>query len=137
MAVNAKALAKAIALIAWADGKLEVEELKTAREVFGKYGIDWIQAKPLLEAEMETFIEGDGGEEERDSDINIGVLDFGEVDFKAILDDLAAIAAADKKIDHSEVQLLHLIGRAANLDPVMVTASLLEAANKSGASLNF
>lgn len=137
MPVNAKALAKAAALLAWADDKLEVEELKSIQEIFKKYGVDWKDAKPLVESEMEILLEGDGSEEEKDEDLNIGVLDFGEVDGKAILDDLARLAVADKKVDYSEVDVLHTIGKAANLDPMLVTAALLQAVNKANASLNF
>lgn len=137
MAINAKALAKAAALLAWADDKLEVEELKSIQEIFKKYGVDWKDAKPLVEAEMEVLLEGDGSEEEKDEDLNIGALDFGEVDGKAILDDLATLAVADKKVDYSEVDVLHTIGKGANLDPMLVTAALLQAVNKANASLNF
>lgn len=137
MAVNAKALAKAAALLAWADDKLEVDELKTIQEIFKKHGIDWKEAKPLVEAEMEVFIAGDESEEEKDEEIVLGALDFGEVDSKDILDDLAALAVADKVVDFSEVEMLHKIGSAANVNPEFVTAALLEAVKKTNASLNF
>lgn len=132
-----QALAKAVALLAWADEKLEIEEIKAIQEIFKKYGVNWKDARPLVEAEMEAIIEGDGGEDEKDDVLNIGVLDFGEVDSKDMLDDLASIAVADKEIDYREVEMIHKIASAANMDPVIASAALLAAAKNSNSKLCF
>lgn len=134
MAINPKALAKATALIAWADEKLDKNELATTQSIFEKCGIPWSEAKPLFENAMENLLETSDDEPE---DIFIGVLDFGEVDFRDVLNDLAELVMADKIADYKELEMMHAIGKACNMDPVIVSGALLTAAKKYDPKLTF
>lgn len=135
MAVNPKALAKALALVAWADEKLDKSELKATQAIFDKYGIPWNEAKTLFESAMEDLLEADGDDDSED--ISIGVLDFGEVDFRDVLDDLAELVMADKVADYKELEMMHTIGKACNVDPVVISGCLLRAAQKHKPELPF
>lgn len=136
MAVNKQGLAKAVAFVAWADGKLEDSELAFADAIFKKYGISDAESSTLVKEYIDVFLDVDDNPDspETDEEIDLGVIDFGEVDSYEVLKDLAVLASADGVISSSEVDVLHLIAKANNRSPEEATLALLHAV-KTNASL--
>lgn len=138
--------AKSVALLLWADEKITDEELVLSKELFMKYGFSWEEAKSVLENYLEAFVDpGDEALEadergefiEVDEDLELGSLDFGDdVDLFEVLKDLCRFTVVDKKIEYKEIELVHYIAEASNLDKVLATAALLEVAQETGAELN-
>lgn len=124
MAVNKQGLAKAVAFVAWADGKLEDSELVFANAIFKKYEVSDEDASALVKDYMDVFLDADDTPE-TEEDINLGVIDFGEVDSYEVLKDLAGLAATDGEISSREVDVLHHIARANNQSPQLATMALL------------
>ena len=133
MTVNKQGLAKAVAFIAWADGKLEDSELASANAILKKYEVPENEASVLVKEYIEAFLDADDTPDapETEEEINLGVIDFGEVDSFEVLKDLAELAAADGVIASREVDVLHLIARANNQAPQLVTMALLHVVSKA------
>ncbi len=129
--MNIDALCRAVAAVMWADHKIEPEELAAASGLFEKYKVSWDKAKPELEQCLDDLLdagEEDGeDEEEVDSELDLGCMDFGEVDRFEVMDDLCDLALSDSRLDESEIGILHEIGRAANIPPELVTAGIAKA----------
>lgn len=136
MAVNKQGLAKAVAFIAWADGKLEDSELAFANAIFNKYEVPATEASVLLKEYIEVFLDADDTPDapETEEEIYLGVIDFGDVDSYEVLKDLASLAAADGVISYREVDVLHQIAKANNRSPEEATLALLHAV-KTNSSL--
>lgn len=134
MAVNKQGLAKAVAFIAWADGKLEDSELAFANAIFNKYEVPETEASALLKEYIEVFLDADDTPDAPDTEeeINLGVIDFGDVDSYEVMKDLAGLAATDGEISSREVDVLHQIAKANNQSPQLATMSLLLAIQNNG-----
>jgi hypothetical protein len=130
MKASLPALAKAVAILFWADEKVTEEEWRHAPKLFEKYGFSWPEAKKALESALEELLDAQDDEEdfaESEETLHFGVLDFGEVDFFEILKDLADIALLDGVISFKEIELIHAIAKACNESEVVATAALLHA----------
>jgi len=138
--MNADALAKVVAVVLWADEKVEDEELSVAEKIFSKYNIPWTEAKKNLESHLEDLYDpGEDDEEftETDEDFDLGNIYLGEVDNFEVLNDLSALIVADKVVSFKEVDILHQITKAINAEPELATAALVKAARESNAEFNF
>ncbi|MDL2272204.1 hypothetical protein LJC23_04140 [Desulfovibrio sp. OttesenSCG-928-I05] len=136
MNASLPALAKAVAILYWADEKVSEEEWLHAPGFFEKYGFAWPEAKAALEAALENLLDADDdGEdfEESEEELHFGVLDFGAVDFFDVLKDLAGIALLDGVISFKEIELIHAIAKACNENDVVASAALLHAVKEHGA----
>lgn len=122
-------LAKLVAPILWADGKVDRDEWDAARKVFRKYGISWKDGKKSLELELEELVRPLKGPKKQSWEISRVVLEDGDDD-RALLRDLAGLAFADGKVTMSEVEVLHKIGKSINAVKEVVTGALLRAALK-------
>ena len=123
--MNESALAKAVALVLWADDNIDQTEMKAASKIYEHFGLDWGQGKALLESQIGTFLDTDE-DNEGEEEYAIGTIDFGEgVDTLDVLSALADLACADGKVAFSEVQILHEIGRAMNVSVEIVTIAIL------------
>lgn len=137
-----RALIRAAAFVLWADGKIEDSEQEAALALFAKYGLEIEAARAALDKELDALItvddpETEKGEIESEGPIEIGVLDFGEVDFYEVLIDLAGLAFADGELALREIEIIHLIARSCVLDPIMATMALFEAYKRHpGAVIN-
>jgi len=137
---------KAIALLLWADEKITDDEMLLSKELFKKYGFSWTDAKPVLEDYLEAFVDpGDDALEadekgefvDTDEDLELGCLDFGDdVDSYEVVRDLCLFVVMDKQVEYKEIELIHCISEACNLDKVLATAALLEAVQNSNCKLN-
>ncbi len=132
-----KALCKAVAFVMWADEKIETDEWNYAESIFKKYKLAFDEAKAIIDEHLELLLDEDEEKvEEKDEDLDIGIIDFGdEVDRYEVLDELAGLVVSDGVVDFREVDVLHTIGNAINAAPQMVTLSLLKAANKDGVTI--
>ncbi len=138
--------AKSVALLLWADEKVTDEEMILSKELFDKYEFPWEESKLVLEKYLEAFVDpGDEAQDadekgefvESDEDLDLGPLDFGEnVDTYEIIRDLCRFVALDKQIEYKEIELIHCIAEACNLDKVLATAALLEEAQESNCKIN-
>ena len=138
--------AKAVALLLWADEKITDDEMLLSKDLFTKYGFSWEEAKPVLEGCLEAFVDpGDEAVEadekgefvDVDEDLELGCLDFGDgVDTYEVIRDLCRFVVLDKQIDFKEIEIIHHIAEACNLDKVLATAALLGAVQESGSKLN-
>lgn len=138
--------AQAIASLMWADERVGEDEMILSKNLFEKYGISWEDAKPVLEKHLESLIDpGDEAVEadkkgefcEADEDFVLGCLDFGEdVDFYEVIKDLCLFVVLDKQVEYKEVELIHHIAEACNLDRVLATAALLSAVEETKAKVN-
>ncbi len=138
--------AKAVALLLWVDEKVTEDEMLLSKDLFEKYGLSWIETKPVLEGYLEAFIDpGDEALEadekgefvDVDEDFELGCLDFGEdVDTYEVVRDLCKFIVLDKQVEYREIEIIHYIAEACNLDKVLATAALLEAVDESDAKLN-
>ena len=138
--------AKAVALLLWVDEKVTDEEMLLSKDLFTKYGFNWTEVKPVLEGYLEEFIDpGDealdadekGEFEDVDEDLELGCLDFCEgVDPYAVVKDLCQFIVLDKQVEYKELEIIHSIAQACNLDSVSTTAVILEAVHMSGSNLN-
>jgi uncharacterized tellurite resistance protein B-like protein len=131
MAVNKQGLAKAVAFIAWADGKFEDSELAFVNTIFKKYEVSETEVPALVKEYIDGFLDADDtiDDSETQQEINLGVIDFGEVDSFEVLKDLADLAGADGVISLQEVYVLHMIAKANNRSPEEATLALLHAVN--------
>jgi len=127
-------IAKAIAFVVWADNKVEQSELDCAAKIFAKYGLDEKAGLAAVKTEIDNFIdlkeEEIGDDEVIESPLDLGDISSDEYDSFELLEDLADIVLADGVLETNEVGMIHLIGKAMNLEPELVTAALLKAAAK-------
>jgi hypothetical protein len=139
--MEAKALAKACAIVMWADGKVEEEELVSAEHFFSQYNISWNEAKPLVEQYLDELLDADENAEdfeEVDEELDLGNIDFGEgVDSYEVLCALSSLATVDNVIDETEIGIIHQIARATNQSPELATAALLKAAVSKNVTIRF
>ncbi len=128
--MQAQSLAKAVAVVLWADEKDTPEEWAAAEQLFTKNEVDWEEAKPLIEEEIEALIdEGEGDEEEIEEEIDFGPIDLGsEVDSFQVLCGLADLACSDGSLSMQEIEIVHQLGASMNIAPVLVSAALAKAA---------
>jgi len=134
--MNLTTLNRAIALVLWADEKIDPEEMEAAKDLYEKYDFSWDESKQSLEKEIESLVDENDTEDESEENLHLGVLDFGEgVDEMDILVDLTGLACSDAKVTLSEVDLIHRIGEAMNTQTELVSAALLLSTSQSSASV--
>jgi len=129
-----KNLAKACAFVIFADGKIEVPELDSAKALFEKYGLDWFEGETLIKKYLDSFI--DASDEEHndvsDKEISLGNFDLEGIDSFELLKDLAEIIISDGDVSYGEVEVIHLLTVAFGLDPIFASFALLATvANKT------
>tara|TARA_B100000315_G_C14509155_1_gene556118 strand:+ start:835 stop:1263 length:429 start_codon:yes stop_codon:yes gene_type:complete len=132
-------LARAVAVLFWADEKDTPEEWAAAENLFVENKCDWEEAKALIEEEIEDLIdESDNDEEveETEEDLDFEVIDLGpEIEPYKILTGLAAVACSDKILTWKEIDILHCLGDAMNIPREMVTAALIDVSQSSEVSV--
>ena len=136
--MDLNALEKAVAIVLWADEKIDPDEMETAKKLYEKYNFSWSEHKESLEERIESLLDVDDEEDEEESEeeLSLGVLDFGEgVDTMEIMINLAELACADKKVTFSEVDLIHRLGEAMNIEPEIVSGALLVAVTRSTSTI--
>ena len=136
--MNVGSVAKAVATVLWADEKDTPEEWGAAESIFKDNGGDWEAAKPLIEREIESLIDEDpeGSDEESEEDLHLGVIDVGDCDQHDVLFGLARLACADKEVTLGEIEVLHAIGDAMNVQKQLVSAALVKAVAALGAAVS-
>ena len=120
-------LAKACAFVIFADGKIEVQELDTAKALFEKYGLDWFEGETLIKKYIDSFIDESEDEKEEESDFELGKIHFDDVDSFEVLKDLALICAADGEISIGEIDVIHSLAEAFELDGRFASLALFNA----------
>lgn len=139
--MNPDGIVKAVSFLLWADGKIEESEMIVAEKIFSKYKFEWEDVKPLLEKNLEDLIsvkdKNNDIESEEDFQINKITIEEG-IDNYEFLIDLAELACSDKIIDYQEVEMLHRIGTALDVQPELICCAMLKAAysSKSKVELN-
>ena len=130
--MNESALVRAVAAVLWADQRVEAEELAGAKILFERHRIDWGRGRPMLEQEIEAWLDpGEEEEAESESPVDFGVIDLGEgVDHADVLCELAELACADGVLDWTEIDVLHRLAEAMNQPKELVTAAVALAVAK-------
>ena len=135
---NITQFARVTAAVLWADEKDTPEEWVAAEALFLKNNLNWEEAKSLVEEEIEALIDEDeeGSESEEDEDLTFGAIDLGAgVDPYEVLVGLAKLACADKELTWNEIDMIHRLGEAMNIQGEMVSAALLTAASSADVSV--
>ena len=132
-------LAKACAFVIFADGKVEVSELDSAKALFEKYELDWFEGETLIKQYLDSFI--DASEEEHtdstNQEIYLGNLELEGIDCFEVLKDLATIIVSDGEVAYGEVEIIHILTEAFGLDSIFASLALLTAvANKPNLKFN-
>ncbi len=120
-------LAKACAFVIFADGKIEIPELDTAKALFEKYGLDWFEGETLIKKYIDSFIDKSEDEKEEESDFELGEIHFDDVDSFEVLKDLALICATDGEISIGEIDVIHSLAEAFELDGRFASLALFNA----------
>ena len=131
--------AKACAFVIFADGRIDVSELDSAKVLFEKYELDWFEGETLIKKYLDSFI--DASEEEHtdstDQEISLGNLELEGIDSFEVLKDLATIIVSDGEVAYGEVEVIHLLTEAFGLDSIFASLALLAAvANKPNLKFN-
>tara|TARA_B100002052_G_C15560138_1_gene453036 strand:- start:9 stop:434 length:426 start_codon:yes stop_codon:yes gene_type:complete len=128
--MQAQQLARVVAAVLWADEKDTPEEWAAAEQIFNENKVNWEEAKPLIEEEIEALIdEGEGDEEETEEELDFGAIDLGpDVDSYQVLCGLADLACSDSELAMQEIEILHQLGSSMNIAPELVSAALVRAA---------
>jgi uncharacterized tellurite resistance protein B-like protein len=136
--MNRNAFIQAAAIILWADEKVEPEELVAAKAFFEKYGIDWGTAEAELQKEIGELLDpGEEGEEESETELVLNVIDFGTgIDQMEVFKELCFLACADNQLDWIEVDILHRLAEAMNIQKEVVTASLAAVVAQTKCAVN-
>jgi uncharacterized tellurite resistance protein B-like protein len=136
--MNKRAFIQAAALILWADEKVEPEELSAAKVFFEKYGLDWSTTEGELQQEIGALLDpGEEDEEESEEELMLGVIDFGPgVDSMEVFKDICLLACADNQLDWVEVDILHRLAEAMNIQKEIVTATLAAVVAQTKCAVN-
>lgn len=136
--MNRSAFIQAAAIILWADEKVEPEEMTAAKTFFEKYGIDWTTAEAELQKEIGELLDpGEEGEEESETDLALNVIDFGAgIDQMEVFRELCLLACADNQLDWIEVDILHRLAEAMNIQKEVVTGSLAAVVAQTKCAVN-
>ena len=122
-------IAKLLAFALWADAKITESELESLKPILNKYNID----NQLMQTEINLLLDGEEIDsiEEVDIDIDLGQCQIEDIDEFDLLYDIAKIIIADKVLDMTEIDVMHTIGSALQVDPQMVTAAIVQAIDES------
>lgn len=126
-------IAKACAFVIFADGKIDKAEIDSAKALLKKYGFDENEGEILLKKELDAFIDESEEEQNDSEEILLGNLTLEDIDSFEILKDLALIAAADVNVSINEIDIIHSLAEAFELDPRFASMAILNAVKNNPA----
>lgn len=120
-------IAKACAFVIFADEKIDQSEIDSAKSLFKKYGFDEKDGEAFLKKELNSFI--DESEEEKNEEDNISLenLVLEDIDSFEVLKDLTLIAVADGEISVNEIDVIHSLSEAFDLEQRFASMAILNA----------
>lgn len=126
-------IAKACAFVIFADGKIDNAEIDSAKALLKKYDFDENEGEILLKKELDAFIDESEEEQNDSEEILLGNLALEDIDSFEILKDLALIAAADGNVSINEIDIIHSLAEAFELDPRFASMAILNAVKNNPA----
>ena len=136
--LNKDVIVKAIAYLAWSDEKLEDSEVGDVKELFAKYKVEEAYGMDYMNKFIDQLVGGedDDEEDEVEADLCLPPLDLGEgVDQIEFLSDLVKLSAADGSFSTPELNMIHLLGEAMNLKPVVISGTAIKVLHGSNISI--